>query len=276
MARILIFDSGVGGLSILGALKNNPDISQTTHEWLFCSDNAFFPYGLKKEDELIARVTRVLQAIHRQYQPDIIVLACNTASTVALEAARQILPIPIVGVVPAIKPAARLTKSGWIGLLATPGTIARAYTEQLIKDFASNCNVVRVGSNELVWQAEQQLRNGFADQTKVHEALMPLRNAITKHQMDTVVLACTHFPLIAPHLREQLPEIEHWVDSSEAVARRVAWLLQQKNEGSEKKTRELHTADTALFTRMDESIEQLQRTLNYFGLENMRLLTIDN
>ncbi len=276
MARILIFDSGVGGLSILGALKRNSDISQTTHEWLFCSDNAFFPYGLKKEDELIARVTRVLQAIHQQYQPDIIVLACNTASTVALEAVRQILPVPIVGVVPAIKPAAQLTQSGCIGLLATPGTIARAYTEQLIKDFASNCDVVRVGSNELVGQAEQQLRSGFVDQTKIHEALMPLRNAIAKHQLDTVVLACTHFPLIITHLQEQLPEIKHWVDSSEAVARRVAWLLQQPTQKNTAHSSGPEAGGTALFTRMDESIEQLKRTLGYFGLGNICLLTVDS
>lgn len=276
MARILVFDSGVGGLSILSALKKNPDIAQNTHQWLFCSDNAFFPYGLKKEDELIERVTTVLSAIHKQHQPDIIVLACNTASTVALEAARKKLPTPIVGVVPAVKPAAQLTQSNCIGLLATPGTISRAYTQQLIDDFASHCHVVRVGSNELVWMAEQKLRTGMVDQMELHRVLAPLRTAIAQEQLDTIVLACTHFPLMSDSLREQLPEIKHWVDSSDAVARRVAWLLAQPtsnfSQAAEGNDALLEESHIALFTRVDESVAELEQALRYFGFEKTTYL----
>jgi glutamate racemase len=271
MARILVFDSGVGGLSILRSLKLNEDIQQHTHEWLFCSDNAFFPYGLKKEDELIARVSAVLQAICTQYQPDIIILACNTASTVALEAVRKTLTVPIVGVVPAIKPAAQLTESRCIGLLATPGTVARAYTQQLIDDFASDCRVERIGSNELVNVAEQYLRTGMVDQSEIYRAVAPFRAAISQHQLDTIVLACTHFPLIAESLRRQLPEIKYWVDSSDAIARRVASLLTQLPEQSFTKT---PITNIALFTRMDATVDSLQRALMYLGLEEMRLLTL--
>ncbi len=278
MARILVFDSGVGGLSILSALKKNPDIAKNTHEWLFCSDNAFFPYGLKKEDELITRVTAVLYTLHAQYQPDIIVLACNTASTVALDAARKKLAIPIVGVVPAIKPAAQLTQSGCIGLLATPGTISRAYTQQLIDDFASHCRVIRVGSNEMVWMAEQYLRTGMVDHSELHRILTPLRTAIAQKKLDTVVLACTHFPLLSDCLREQLPEIKYWIDSSDAVARRVAWLLEQPAFSSAQQTNtDSPTANNiALFTRIDESVTNIKQALKYFGFDDIRLLVIND
>ncbi|HSC75508.1 MAG TPA: glutamate racemase, partial [Pseudomonadales bacterium] len=158
MARILVFDSGVGGLAILRALQRSTDLQHEPHQWLFCSDNAFFPYGTKKEDELIERVTDVLTALQDQHQPDIIVLACNTASTIALESVRARLSIPVVGVVPAIKPAARISQSRAIGILATPGTISRSYTQKLIDDFAADCHITRVGSSELVWMAEQYLR----------------------------------------------------------------------------------------------------------------------
>jgi len=273
MARILVFDSGVGGLSILSALKKNADITSSAHQWLFCSDNAFFPYGLKQEDELIERVTAVLCALHTQYQPDIIVLACNTASTVALDTVRKVLNVPIVGVVPAIKPAAQLTQSGCIGLLATPGTISRAYTQQLINDFASHCQVVRVGSNEMVGMAEHFLRTGIVDHTELHRVLTPLRTAIAQNKLDTIVLACTHFPLLADCLHEQLPEIKHWVDSSEAVARRVAWLLTQPDSSIEP-TDAAAVKHIALFTRIDESVSSIEQALRYFGFDEVRSLNL--
>lgn len=270
MARILVFDSGVGGLSILRALQSSPDLQDEAHQWLFCSDNAQFPYGTKKEAELISRVTDVLTALQDQYQPDITVLACNTVSTLALETARTILRNPVVGVVPAIKPAARLSESRCIGLLATPGTISRAYTQQLIDDFASDCNIIRVGSSELVWMAENYLRNGMIDSTELHRILAPLRDAITHHQMDTIILACTHFPLIVEPLYEQLPEVKHWVDSGEAIARRVAWCLSQRD--ANRPTSEKVAPNLALFTRIDASVKDAERALGYFKLKDIRKL----
>ncbi len=270
MARILIFDSGVGGLTILRALQANATLAAGQHQWLFCSDNAFFPYGIKKDDELVDRVCHVLAAVQNQYQPDIAVLACNTASTVALEAARKQMRCPVVGVVPAIKPAAQLTQSRCMGLLATPATISRPYTQQLINEFAADCDIVRVGSSELVWMAEEQLRTGFVDQARLHQILTPLRDAIANHQLDTVVLACTHFPLLGESLREQLPEIKHWVDSGDAIARRVNWCLEQQENTSNT----AGSAPIALFTRVDNSVQQLARALAYFGLRDIRALEL--
>jgi glutamate racemase len=273
MARILVFDSGVGGLSILRALQYDKTLRAEHQQWLFCSDNAFFPYGTKKEAELIERVTAVLTALHLQYQPDIIVLACNTASTIALEAVRAILPIPVVGVVPAIKPAALVSQSRCIGLLATPGTISRPYTQQLIDNFAADCRVERLGSNELVWMAEQYLRTGMVDNAGLHKILTPLRDAITQHQLDTVVLACTHFPLLNEFLHEQLPEVKHWVDSGEAIARRTVWCLEQANLPTPANTAQ--TPNIALFTRLDDSIKELERALGYFDLKDMQELRLE-
>lgn len=271
MARILVFDSGVGGLTILSAIQKNPDIQQSEHQWIFCSDNAFFPYGIKKDADLVERVTYVMSALQNQFQPDIMVLACNTASTVALEAVRAKLRVPVVGVVPAIKPAAAVSESRCIGLLATPATIARAYTQKLVDDFAPDCQIVRLGSSELVWMAEEHLRSGLTDHTQLYKILSPFRDAVMNHKLDTVVLACTHFPLLRPALREQLPEVKHWIDSGAGIARRVAWCLQ--NEISAKPTTG-NPASFALFTRLDSNAQQLLRALSYFKLSEVRQLEL--
>lgn len=269
MARIVIFDSGVGGLSILQALQSYQPMQQQTHQWIFCSDNAFFPYGTKQAPLLVARVIELLGLLEQQFQPDLIVLACNTASTIALDAAREKLRTPIVGVVPAIKPAAQRSASKTIGLLATPATVMRFYTQQLIEQFASDCHVVRLGSSELVAMAEQLLRDQTLDQAELYKVLAPFRQAIQQQQMDTVVLACTHFPLLLEHLMEQLPEINHWIDSGEAIARRVHSLLTQ---GEIPATSDLN--NVALFTRIDPSIDALRPALARMQLQTVQALKL--
>ncbi len=266
MARILVFDSGVGGLSILSALQKTLKPRDSGHQWLFCSDNAFFPYGTKPEAELVSRVVTVLSCLHQQYQPDVIVIACNTASTVALPAVRAQIPVPVVGVVPALKPASAVSQSRVIGLLATPGTITRPYTEQLIQNFAADCTVIRVGSSELVWMTESFLRTGFVDNARLYDILTPLRDAISHQQLDTVVLACTHFPLLIEALREQLPEVKHWIDSGEAIARRVDWCLDQTESSHSSTTPFVPQDHLALFTRLDETIADLKSALAHFQL----------
>lgn len=272
MARIIVFDSGVGGLSVLRALQESPELQQEPHQWLFCSDNAFFPYGTRKESDLVNRVSDVLTTLQNQYQPDIIVLACNTASTIALETVRAKLRIPVVGVVPAIKPAAQVSESHCIGLLATPGTISRPYTQKLIDEFAPDCKIVRIGSSEMVWMAEKQLREGMIDNTELHRILAPLRDAIVHDKLDTVVLACTHFPLLADQLHEQLPEVKHWVDSGKAIAQRAAWCLAQRQDI--KPQPDPLPANLALFTRLDNHARELERALSYFRIREMRQLDL--
>ena len=223
MARVVIFDSGVGGLSIHQELvRKRPDL-----EYVFVSDNAAFPYGIKQDEELLERVEQVVAAIVDQCNPDLIVIACNTASTVALETLRARFPIPIVGVVPAIKPAARITKTGKISVLGTPATARRSYTQKLVDEFASDCEVRLMGSSVMVELAEQKLRGMEID---LSQLALELKQVCDFEACDTLVLACTHFPLINNEIRfflKQNPdiEIEHIVDSGEAIARRVDNLL---------------------------------------------------
>lgn len=223
--RILIFDSGVGGLSIAEAIcAQHPYCSIT-----YASDNAAFPYGTKDEAELIERVDAVLHKLQELSKADILVVACNTASTVALPKIRERFQLPIIGVVPAIKPAAKVSDSKVIGLLATPGTVSREYTTELINTFAKDCTVIPLGSSELVKLAEEKLRCSTNTVSpsfiqRLHTILEPL----THHpNMDTVVLACTHFPLLRDELTQILPSIKHWVDSGDAIARRVGYWLDE-------------------------------------------------
>jgi|CXWL01.1.fsa_nt_gi glutamate racemase len=223
--RVLVFDSGVGGLSVFDAIV----ASGAGLELDYVADNAWLPYGLKSDLELQARVPTLLLRVVEQWAPDIVVVACNTASTIALEHVRAALSVPVVGVVPPIKPAAALTRTGTIGLLATPATVMRVYTNDLIAKFAPDKRVVRFGSAALVQAAERKLSGADAasDVIKeaVAEAIEGLFGAPGGADIDVVALACTHFPLLASELAAAAPRRCVWLDSGEAIARRVAHLL---------------------------------------------------
>lgn len=214
-------DSGVGGLSIAEHIRKTcPD-----SPLLYLADNGAFPYGDKDEGWLVERVVKLAQTLVAQYPVQLLVLGCNTASTVVLPALREVLSIPVVGVVPAIKPAAALSQSGHIGLLATPGTVSRSYTNQLISDHAPHCEVTRVGSTEVVRLAEEKLAGKRVDLSRLQQAVAPL---FESESLDTVVLGCTHFPLLLNELIKIQPRPIRWVDSGAAIARRVAMLLSQE------------------------------------------------
>lgn len=216
---VLIFDSGVGGLSVMRAVRERmPHL-----DFVYLADNAFFPYGDLSDERIVNRVLSLVGDAETQYQPRLIVIACNTASTLVLDQLRARVRMPVVGVVPAIKPAAALTSNGRIGLLATPATVRRPYLEGLIRDHASDKTIIRVGSSALVQQAERWLAGHALDAAVVGQSVQPLAAGA----VDTVVLGCTHFPLIREALHDALPEVVHWVDSGEAIARRVQHLLTQ-------------------------------------------------
>ncbi len=219
--RILIFDSGVGGLSIFAEIRRQ--LPQT--ELIFVSDTAGFPYGTRPEQNLIERVDHVVNRLLKNFQPDIMVVACNSASTVVLPILRAKYDTPLVGVVPAIKPASALTKTGVIGLLATPATISRKYTHQLIADFAPNCQVIPVGSSELVHIAEAKMRGKAIDHERIREIVSPFFLETQDPPLDTLVLGCTHFPLLSEELMQAMPHPVQFLDSGDAIARRVGSLL---------------------------------------------------
>ncbi|MFT5571912.1 MAG: glutamate racemase [Cryomorphaceae bacterium] len=217
MSRIVIYDSGVGGLSIYKeVLQQCPDF-----DYVFVSDNEFFPYGTKSAQQLTQRVVSVCNAIQRNYSPDLMVVACNTASTAVLPILRDKFDFPIVGVVPAIKPAAVQSVSKTIGLLATPATIIRPYTNELIRQHAANCELIKLGSSELVEMAEAKLRGKPIEITRLKAILQPL---LQKQCLDVVVLACTHFPLLRDELVQVLGDKVSLMDSGAAIASRVKQL----------------------------------------------------
>ena len=216
---VLILDSGVGGLSITGEIRTR---CPTLHVD-YIADLAAFPYGLKSEAEIVERMTKLVGYAADLLGPAVIVIACNTASTVALTAVRKITAIPVVGVVPAVKPAAQLSQTGVIGVLATEGTVNRTYTHNLIQEFARNRTVFLHGSARLVELAEEKLQYGTVYRHLVAQELLPLFEK--NPNMDTVVLACTHFPLLKEEFIQSFPHIKFWVDSGSAIANRVESLL---------------------------------------------------
>jgi glutamate racemase len=149
-----------------------------------------------------------------------VVIACNSASTAVLDCLRAEFEVPFVGVVPAIKPAALCSGNKKIGLLATQGTVTRAYIDRLINEFAADCEVVRVGSQLLVELAEQKLRGETVTDDRLLSVIQPLLQA----EVDVVVLGCTHFPWFKADFQRLCPQIT-WLDSGQAIARRVDSLL---------------------------------------------------
>lgn len=219
--RVLVFDSGVGGLSVFDAIA----ASGLALEIDYVADNAWLPYGLKADADLRTRVPALLHSLVQQWRPDVVVVACNTASTIALEPTRAALTVPVVGVVPPIKPAAALTRTGVIGLLATPATVGRAYTNDLIAQFARDKRVIRFGSAALVQAAEAKLRGLSPDPAAITEAIEGLFAAPGGADLDVIALACTHFPLLVEELRAAAPRNAVWLDSGEAIARRVGSIV---------------------------------------------------
>ena len=220
-APILFFDSGVGGLSVLApTLKLIPNAPI-----VYAADSAGFPYGTRSEAEIASRVPALLGRLVERFRPRLAVIACNTASTIALEHVRAALDLPVVGTVPAIKPAAEISKSRVIGVLGTEATVRQPYVEDLAATFAADCTIVRHGSAELVELAEAKLAGEEVSIEAVRDAVQPIFGADSN--VDTVVLACTHFPLLEDQLRAVFPNIT-FVHGGDGIARRIAYLTRDE------------------------------------------------
>jgi glutamate racemase len=219
---ILVFDSGLGGLTVLDAVRRaRPDA-----RYVYVGDDAAFPYGRLGEAPLVARVLAVMERLVAVHRPDLVVIACNTASTLVLPALRQRFTTPFVGVVPPIKPAAEATRSRLVSLLATPGTVARSYTRDLIAAYAESCAVTLVGSQNLAGYAEAELAGAPVDDAALAAEIAPcFTTAPDGRRTDVVCLACTHYPLLLPRLEALAPWPVTWIDPAPAIARRVVQLI---------------------------------------------------
>ena len=222
-APLLFFDSGVGGFSVLGPtlklLPNAPIV--------YAADSAGFPYGKRSEAEIASRVPALLGRLVERFRPRLAVIACNTASTIALEHVRSALDLPVVGTVPAIKPAAEMSRTRVIGVLGTQATVRQPYVDELAARFAADCTIIRHGSPELVELAEAKLGGDIIDVDAVRAAAQPLFEAPDGDRIDTIVLACTHFPLLEDELTAAFPGITY-IDGGPGIARRIAYLTRDQ------------------------------------------------
>lgn len=219
---LLIFDSGVGGLSVMAPIRRLMPRAPI----VYAADSAGFPYGTKSEAEIAARVPALLGRLAERYDPALIVIACNTACTIALPQVREALHVPIVGTVPAIKPAALASRTRVIGVLGTDATVRQPYVDNLVAEFASDCTVLRHGSAELVEAAEAKLRGETPEPAIFARAMDGMRNQPGGERLDAVVLACTHFPLVEEELAATSKQPVAFVDGGEGITRRTAYLTQ--------------------------------------------------
>jgi glutamate racemase len=221
--RILLFDSGMGGLTVARAVA-----AQMPHAHLvYSADNAGFPYGAWKEQALVKRIVLVIGKLIDTVKPDVVVIACNTASTIALNELRAAYKVPFVGTVPAIKPAAALTKTGVIGVLATPGTVSREYTHSLIHTYAFHCKVLLHGAPRLAEIAEQKLRGHEVDLEELRNEVAPVFRKRDGKPTDVVVLGCTHYPLLTEDIAKVAPWPVTYIDPAPAIARRTADIVEE-------------------------------------------------
>jgi glutamate racemase len=218
---ILVFDSGLGGLTVFQEVKTaRPDA-----RFVYLADDAGFPYGEMREEALITRIVHVIGKAIADHAPDLVVIACNTASTLALGELRARFSVPFVGTVPAIKPACAQSASKRVAVLGTQATVGREYTRALIREFAEGCDVHLVGSPRLAVYAEEELAGEAADDAAIKAEIADCFIDADARRTDTIVLACTHYPLLLARFRANAPWPVSWLDPAPAIARRVTDLL---------------------------------------------------
>ncbi len=264
--NVCVFDSGLGGLSVARELRQQaPDISIT-----YCADNAGFPYGNLSADELTERTAKVVGGLIAREHIDAVVIACNTASTVVMEVLRSRFSIPFVGVVPAVKPAAEMTRTGILSILATPGTIERDYTQNLIEQFASNCHVTPVACRNLAHLCEVHLSGHRVEQADI---ILEIAPAFVEHdgrRTDTVVLGCTHYPLVIEMLEYASPWPVWFINPSAAVVRRLLDVLNY--EGPVKEA--INSTNKACLTDSKGLDPALSAVFLREGFQNLTILSL--
>lgn len=258
---VLVFDSGIGGLTVLREAR----VLIPDRRFVYVADDAAFPYGAWDEPTLRSHILTLFGKLLDRFQPEISVIACNTASTLVIDALREAFPgHPFVGTVPAIKPAAERTRSGLVSVLATPGTVKRQYTRDLIRQWATKCHVRLIGSDRLAGLAEIYMRDGFVNEDAVRAEITPCFVEHEGRRTDIVVLACTHYPFLVNRMRKTAPWPVDWLDPAEAIARRALSLIGVKEIG-EQANPSSSEKDLAVFTSGKADFPT-RRLMQGFGL----------
>ena len=266
---ILVFDSGLGGLTVFSeVLKVRPDA-----RFVYAADDAGFPYGRLSETVLATRVLDVMERLIGLHDPDLVIIACNTASTIVLPHLRERFSVPFIGTVPAIKPAAQTTKTGYVTVLATPGTVARDYTRDLVETYAAGCKVNLVGSRRLAGIAEAEMAGEPVPDEELMAELQPCFVADEGGRTDVVALACTHYPLLLPRFQALAPWPVTWIDPAPAIARRVTQLIGQPvpgHEADENEAMAVFTSGAGISTALRGALQE--KGLPIIAVEDMPLL----
>jgi glutamate racemase len=256
-APILFFDSGVGGLSVVAPTR----VLLPAAPIVYAADSAGFPYGTRSEAEIAARVPALLGRLVERHRPRLVVIACNTASTIALPVVRAALDVAVVGTVPAIKPAAAMSATRVIGVLGTEATVRQPYVDDLAARFAADCTVLRHGSAALVELAEAKLAGTAPDPAALRRALDGLFAQPGGERIDVIVNACTHFPLLEAELAAIAPPGVRFVDGGPGIARRIAYLTDGQRWPA------VPVPDTLVFTRLGERERRLGAALHFPRVE---------
>lgn len=266
--KILVFDSGLGGLTVFAEVTRlRPDA-----EFVYAADDAGFPYGALPETALTPRVLAVIERLIEKHAPDIAVIACNTASTLVLPHLRAAFPnLPFVGTVPAIKPAAIQSRTKMISVLATPGTVARDYTRELVRAYAANCVVTLVGSTALAGLAEDFMQGAPPSDEGVSREIAPAFVEAEGRRTDCIVLACTHYPLLVAQLERVAPWPVEWIDPAPAIARRTDQVLRDQIGFPTSSGTEPVRKAQAVFTGSKLPGAKLRAALRRFGIEDVNL-----
>jgi glutamate racemase len=251
--HLLAFDSGIGGLGVVREIRR----LQPTARITYLADNGFFPYGEKPDATLLPHILTLIGNAITRFRPDAVVIACNTASTIALDALREAYSTPFIGCVPPIKPAAAASRTRHIGVLATAATIRRAYLQNLIDRFAPDCTIHSLGTPTLAELAEQKFRGHQVD---IAPAIAPLFAQPGAEHIDAIALGCTHYTFLLPEFEALYPQIA-WFDPATPVARQTlavtAHLPAAQQTGPE----------TAVFTATSPDPETMRRHLAEFGFQ---------
>jgi glutamate racemase len=228
---IIVFDSGLGGITVYREIAAvRPDAN-----FVYVADDAGFPYGTLAEPALVSRVVGLMGELIAAHDPDLVVIACNTASTLVLPTLREEFSLPFVGTVPAIKPACAVSVTRRVSVLGTQGTVAREYTRALIREYAKDCHVTLVGSRNLASYVEAELDGAPVSDEAIRAEITPCFRD-DGARTDTIVLACTHYPLLIERLRRLAPWPVDFIDPALAIARRVTDLLAQASPPPRKGT----------------------------------------